>query len=167
MMAKTNLGDLLMNIPHVESPLVTAYFDGACEPRNPGGNMGFGAYILKNGTKVCEWSDFALQDAKNTNNVAEYKACLWALKTIIEKKLQHERVIIHGDSKLVVNQMNGHWKIKGGHYTPYAVECLQLIQQFKSIRFKWIPREQNAYADELSKRELTSRGVKIAVRKKI
>ena len=58
---------------------------------------------------------------------------------------------IYGDSMLVINQMTGKWKIKSGYYVDYATECKKFLKLFTNINLKWIPREENTYADNLSK----------------
>ncbi len=140
------------------------YFDGACEPINPSGNMGFGYAIFdKDGNTVKKHSSFVKSEKTNTNNVAEYMALILALKYIIENRIKG-MIYIRGDSMLVVNQMNGKWGIKSGHYVTYAYECKELIKQIGSFNLKWIPREKNTIADDLSKMELLKHKVKINAR---
>ncbi|MQA26798.1 MAG: bifunctional RNase H/acid phosphatase, partial [Micromonosporaceae bacterium] len=54
------------------------------------------------------------------------------------------------DSKLVVEQMSGRWKIKHPGLRPLAVEAAGLVRGFDSVTFRWIPRAQNSRADALA-----------------
>ncbi len=54
------------------------------------------------------------------------------------------------DSKLVVEQMSGRWQIKNPGLRPLAAEAAALVRPFESVRFTWVPREQNRAADALA-----------------
>jgi probable phosphoglycerate mutase len=54
------------------------------------------------------------------------------------------------DSKLVVEQMSGRWKIKHPDMIPLAAQAKQLVGRFASVDFHWIPRAQNSHADRLA-----------------
>lgn len=129
------------------------YFDGACEPINPGGNMGIGAVILSGSKTIFEHSSFVPMGKQNSNNVAEYKGLItllvWLKKSV---EINNANILISGDSNLVVQQMNGAWKIKQGLYVRYAHEAKELLKEFPNIKLQWIAREHNYLADELSKR---------------
>lgn len=86
---------------------LVCYFDGACEPRNPGGNMGIGACIRCGNGELFAYSDFVPAARHNSNNVAEYMAFEKLLDFFIEKKCSNQRIFIYGDSKLVIEQMFG------------------------------------------------------------
>jgi ribonuclease HI len=148
----------------------TCYFDGACEPKNPGGNMGLGAVVLNDKKeRVGMFSDFIPANPENSNNVAEYKAFGWLVAALSDRVEKTDTVEIFGDSKLVVNQMNGFWKIKQGRYVEYAQGYLPIFQRLKTqckVYLKWIPREQNQLADDLSKAHLIANNVAIADRVK-
>ena len=90
----------------------------------------------------------------NSNNAAEHIAA-GKLLEFIKNNMNPCNVTLHGDSKLVVNQLNNKWKIKKGNYTKYAAQNVLTIYQMKNmgytVNFKWIPRELNSRADKLSK----------------
>lgn len=136
--------------------MLEVYIDGLAEPRNPGvGTYGF--VIYSDGKKLSEGRGPAGQNV--TNNFAEYVALVRALSSIVSNS--DESVLIKSDSRLVVNQMRGEWKVKRGAYLPKYREAKELARRFKSLRFMWIPRERNTEADELSRRayaELTMGG---------
>lgn len=143
---------------------INCVFDGACEPRNPGGALGLGAGIFEEHSLVKNYSSFEPAHTNNTNNVAEYKAVIWVLETLVSLDLHQECVNIYGDSKLVVCQMNSEWKLNKGQYIPFAVKAKQLAKQFKNLSFTWVPRDKNVYADNLSKKELIKHSIQITKR---
>lgn len=146
---------------------LVAYFDGACEPKNPGGNMGVGATIRKNGVELFRHSRFIPAGPTNSNNVAEYMAMQAILQFTIDQGWTNTMMTIFGDSKLVIEQLFGTWRMKGGFYIPYANDCVKKLQHLKSrnmtITGIWIRREQNSYADELSKAELINHNVNFKI----
>jgi ribonuclease HI len=59
-------------------------------------------------------------------------------------------------------QMAGEWKARGGLYLPWHTAARQLIcQHHLSIRYEWIPSEQNSDADKLSRKAIMDEGVEI------
>jgi len=95
---------------------------------------------------------------ETTNNVAEYKAIIFALrkvKSLIggEKALETE-VEVRSDSELVANQLNGTYKIKDEDLKPLFIEVWNLKQDFKSVEFVLVPREKNKAADKLVNKAL-------------
>jgi|ERR1051325_8590815 ribonuclease HI len=138
--------------------MIEAWFDGACEPVNPGGHVGYGALIKQNGEVLWEYSGY-LRPGNTSNNVGEYLGVLSVLKELKARGLERERVVIAGDSKLVVMQMKKKWKIKAGLYVSLALEAKDLFTDFSDTTIIWIPREKNERADELSKRELIAHQV--------
>lgn len=128
------------------------YIDGCCEPKNPGGTMGFGIYVIDDEGNEYKYSNFIPAKSDNTNNIAEYLALTQLLKTL-NKKTGCE-ICIFSDSKMVVMQMLGKYRISSGAYVSYALEAQALLKKLlinNSINIMWIPREYNEIADELSK----------------
>jgi ribonuclease HI len=144
---------------------IICFFDGACEPRNPGGNMGIGAIIFIDGKELSSYSQFIPANKENSNNVAEYLAFEWVLQELYKNDLEKSVVKIYGDSKLVVNQMKGYWKIKVGYYVEHAIRCKQLLRQFDKVKITWVPRERNMYADKLSKGKMLDNNVEFKIQK--
>lgn len=84
---------------------------------------------------------------ETTNNVAEYTGLLEGLKLVFEIDPE-AKVEARLDSKLVVEQMSGRWKIKNDALRRLAIEG-QSIARGKSVLYTWVPREQNKAADAL------------------
>jgi ribonuclease HI len=80
-----------------------------------------------------------------TNNQAEYRAVLDLLKFCLQNGIQE--LDIRLDSLLVVNQVNGLWKVKNRDLWPIYEEIKELCKKFKSIKFTHVLREFNKLAD--------------------
>lgn len=85
---------------------------------------------------------------KASNNVAEYHGLLRGLEAA--RDLGATQVDVHMDSKLVVEQMSGRWKIKHPDMQKLAVEARKLAGGFEKVTYTWVPRAKNKKADELS-----------------
>jgi probable phosphoglycerate mutase len=86
-----------------------------------------------------------------TNNVAEYSGLIAGLR-LAEEFAPGAAVEVRMDSKLVVEQMSGRWKIKHPDMRPLAMEATRLAPP--GTTYTWIPREQNAHADRLANEAL-------------
>ena len=87
-----------------------------------------------------------------TNNVAEYKAAIFALKKakqLLGKEKSKSEVEIRTDSELLYKQLNGQYKIKNKELQPLFIEVWNLQQDFKKVKFIHIAREENRLADRL------------------
>lgn len=131
--------------------MIKLYFDGSCEPVNPGGKMGLGTLIKSGNVRIFQGSEAISPSPNNTNNIAEYRALIAGLKWLIDNDMTDKQIEVLGDSNLVVQQMAGNWKAKGGKYYPFYIEARYLRDQFTNITFTWIPREKNVEADALSR----------------
>jgi len=83
-----------------------------------------------------------------TNNVAEYRAVIAGLE-LVRELAPKASVLVRMDSKLVVEQMSGRWKIKHQSMAELSRELQEQIAGIE-ISFEWIPREQNTRADALA-----------------
>jgi ribonuclease H / adenosylcobalamin/alpha-ribazole phosphatase len=113
---------------------------------NPG-PAGYGAVVLHadTGEVLVERSEGI---GVATNNVAEYQGLIAGLRAAAQ--LGAEVVDVRMDSKLVVEQMSGRWKIKHAALQPLALEAQKLARGFALVRYAWIPRERNQHADRLA-----------------
>ncbi|MGW4481278.1 bifunctional RNase H/acid phosphatase [Rhodococcus triatomae] len=83
-----------------------------------------------------------------TNNVAEYNGLIAGLSAAAE--LGAEVVDARMDSKLVVEQMSGRWKVKHPDMIPLARRAREIADGFARVTYTWIPRAENAHADRLA-----------------
>jgi ribonuclease HI len=128
--------------------VITIFFDGLCEPRNPGGIATYGYVIYKDGKKIKAGCRAIGSGTGMTNNVAEYSGLKRAAEWINQNGID-EDILIKGDSQLVINQMKGEWQIKSETSKKFVPEIKALLKG-KRTKFVWIPREQNQEADLLS-----------------
>jgi probable phosphoglycerate mutase len=84
-----------------------------------------------------------------TNNVAEYRGLIAGLSAALEID-PTAQLEVRMDSKLVVEQMSGRWKVKHPDMRALASEAAALVARFPKVGFTWVPREQNAAADALA-----------------
>jgi len=91
-----------------------------------------------------------------TNNIAEYQALLLALQTAVE--LGAGRLLIHSDSDLLVEQMNGRYKVKNPAIRELFDKAKNLCRNFEHVKIVHVPRERNAAADRLANEELDRTG---------
>jgi len=124
---------------------------------NPGVS-GSGAIIYdrQSGEILVEISEYI---GHATNNVAEYRALLAAVREAMTlDPTCHLEVRM--DSKLVIEQMAGSWKIKHPDMQALAIQVHQHLSG-RSVRWTWIPREQNSRADALANKAMDSKRTEI------
>ena len=116
---------------------------------NPG-PAAYGALI-----KDAETGEVLAEDGttigRATNNVAEYAGLIAGLK-LAEEFAPEADIEVRMDSKLVVEQMSGRWKVKHPSMRPLAVEASRLAPF--GTTYTWVPREQNKHADRLANEAL-------------
>ncbi|MEV6662856.1 bifunctional RNase H/acid phosphatase [Streptomyces nigra] len=113
---------------------------------NPG-PAGYGAVVIDaaTGETLAERAEYI---GVATNNVAEYRGLVAGLRAAHEldpTAMVHVRM----DSKLVIEQMSGRWKIKHPDMKPLAFEAARVFPPAQ-VTYEWIPREQNKHADRLA-----------------
>ncbi|MFB6771510.1 bifunctional RNase H/acid phosphatase [Streptomyces sp. NPDC056337] len=113
---------------------------------NPG-PAGYGAVVLDpaTGESLVEAAEYL---GVVTNNVAEYRGLLAGLRAARELD-PDARVHVRMDSKLVVEQMSGRWKIKHPDMKPLAAEAARIFPPGR-VTYEWIPRADNKHADRLA-----------------
>lgn len=133
----------------------TLYADGGARG-NPG-PAGAGAVVFDSlGKRVVEVSDYL---GVATNNIAEYEAILRGLKQLIEEYpadvLKDAELAIRMDSKLVIEQLKGAYKVKHPNLVPRYLEVKNLIaRHFGKVSFEHVYREKNVDADALANRAM-------------
>lgn len=127
------------------------YFDGLCEPKNPGGIATFGyVIVIENNEKIEGYGLAEVPWSRNsTNNLAEYMGVYCLLVKLINLKITNAKIF--GDSQLVIKQLNNEYKIKSERLIPIYQKIMEIKQKFENIEFYWIPRELNKEADRLSR----------------
>lgn len=134
----------------METNKVTIYTDGGAR-----GNPGPAAI----GTVIGE-RKYREYIGETTNNVAEYRAVIMALKKVNQlfgKDRTNDLILeINVDSELLYKQMGGEYKVKDVDLQLLFIEIWNLKQDFKEVKFNLVPREKNKEADRLVNKELDS-----------
>lgn len=137
--------------------VVNIWCDGSIEGGNPGGH-GVGGYVIKGlSSAPIEGTIDLGQSPTMTNNIAEYSAVVAALEETLNTAYDHnivpKTVVVHSDSKLVVEQCSDHWQCNNDTLSKLREQVWSICDMFSlsEIEFKWIPREENTEADEISR----------------
>jgi ribonuclease HI len=126
-------------------PEVIVNCDGAARG-NPG-PAGAGAIVVATDGTVL--SEIAEGLGETTNNVAEYTAAIRGLEEAA--RLQAARVLLRSDSQLLINQLNGRYRVKTAHLVPLHRRVRELVGSFAGgVTFEHVPRERNVEADRLA-----------------
>ena len=142
------------------SPNLSVYTDGASRS-NPG--HAACAYLVGlEGKDPFKTHQQYLGD-KVTNNQAEYRGMALALAYLVELIASSPveafgDITVHSDSQLVVEQINGTWKVRHADLKAPCQECQEhlriLRERGQRVVLQWIPREQNSRADQLCNQAL-------------
>lgn len=131
---------------------ITIFVDGACSKSNPTDKIGYAAII---DSKV--YADSTFDDTgKLSNNEAEYRALKLALDNL-PNHVTSQDVFIYSDSMLVVQQVNGLWRVRSNELRSLVTEVRDQFERMKgtyNIELIWIPRSENMLADAASKKAL-------------
>uniref|UniRef100_A0A6C0D8X1 RNase H type-1 domain-containing protein n=1 Tax=viral metagenome TaxID=1070528 RepID=A0A6C0D8X1_9ZZZZ len=119
------------------------YFDGKAVP-NPG--KGSAAAVLYGNDIILFEVGKYLE--KTTNNQAEYLGLIIGLQECLKRGFRNIKV--YGDSKLVIEQSAGRWKVNHTNLIDLHSQVKELVKQFQSISFTHVYREKNTKADELT-----------------
>ncbi len=120
------------------------YCDGAARG-NPG-PAGIGVLVTDESGRALATVSSGIGVA--TNNVAEYRAVLAGLEAAAE--LGGSRVLVRSDSRLLVEQLSGRFRVKNPTLIRLHGEVRQLLSRFAEVHFEHVPREQNRQADRLA-----------------
>lgn len=128
---------------------VIIYTDGGSRG-NPGPSAIGAVFCNEKGEVFKKYSEFF---GEGTNNEAEYRAVIFALKkfkSFFGKKIaETSEIELRSDSELLIKQLNGEYKILEPRIGVFFLEIWNLKIDFKKIKFASIPREKNKEADRL------------------
>jgi ribonuclease HI len=136
--------------------MYTLRFDGmlhtsGSEPM-PLSLLGYGWVIERNGVEIARGFGLFLRQRKTGSNIAEYLALIEGLETLLDLRVNRERVEIRGDAKCVIDQMTGYAKVSSSLTRKLNQRAQKLARSLPSIRWVWVPRHENRHADRLSRR---------------
>jgi ribonuclease HI len=118
--------------------------DGAARG-NPG-PAGYGAVVVSPDGEVL--AELAEGIGVATNNVAEYRGALAGVARALE--LGADELELRSDSKLLVEQVSGRWRIRNPTLIKLHIELRRLLERFRRTTVLHVPREQNRHADRLA-----------------
>ena len=123
---------------------------------NPG-PAGYGA-LVRDADTGRVLAERAASVGRATNNVAEYGGLVAGLLAVLDLD-PTASVEVRMDSKLVVEQMSGRWKIKHPDMQQLALQAQKIARQLADVRYTWVPRAQNGAADALANSAMDGRPV--------
>jgi len=133
---------------------VLIHFDGGARG-NPG-PAAIGAVVSDPGTRPpTRLASVSRYIGETTNNVAEYRALIAGLEAA--RDFPARAVEVRGDSKLVIEQVRGTWKVRQPHLRPLVDDVRRLLAAYATVRLVHVPREQNTDADLLVNAALDAR----------
>lgn len=141
----------------------TLYADGGSRG-NPG-PAGAGAVVFdSSGKRVIEVSEYL---GVATNNIAEYEALVRGLVALAaaypEGFFQHTPLTVRMDSKLVIEQLKGAYKVKHPNLIPRYLQVKNVLaRSYAQVAFEHVRRELNKDADELANEAMDRGGEPIA-----
>lgn len=124
-------------------PLWEINFDGSCTKRTAGA----GVWVHNIESNYIE-SHACKLHFKCTNNIVEYEALILGLNLL--KKLGACRIAMHGDSKLIIKQVNSEYTAKHPRLRAYRSDAMDLLKTFVEYDLVFVPRSQNAIANGLA-----------------
>jgi ribonuclease HI len=132
------------NITTLSTRAWAMYFDGsACED-------GCGIGILLVSPRGVTYSFLVRLHVPCTNNLVEYEAVRNGMELLLEAGA--EVVEVFRDSKLVISQLTEEYRCESESLFPLWMQCRELMTQFRYKNFYWIPRSQNAEANDLAQK---------------
>jgi len=78
---------------------------------------------------------------ETTNNRAEYEAVKLALEEAVS--VHRGPVVLHSDSQLVINQLDGDWRVKSENIVPLYDDVLSLTNRYDELEFRYVPRDND------------------------
>ena len=117
-------------------------FDGG-SLGNPG--KGYGSFELRSPTGKTIQEQLTFGD-QVTNNQAEYLTLISSLERLLGllgERAQRVRLIVRGDSQLVIRQLQGTWKVRSPELKPLHTQVVELLRQFGSWELVWQPRRES------------------------
>jgi ribonuclease HI len=121
------------------------YFDGSLKLQGAGAGAGI-LFITPGGERL----KYALQLLfPASNNAAEYEALVHGLNIVVS--LSIKKLMVYGDSLVVINQINKDWDCSANSMGKYCATVRKLEDKFEGLEFHHVEREHNVAVDALSK----------------
>ena len=142
--------------------MLTLKFDGLFRgaPENlhltsDAGVMCYGWVILRGDVVIAHGHGGYARTHNASSNVAEYLGLIEGLEALIDMQATHEAILICGDAKSIIQQMEGEASVTSSSIKPLNRRANRLAQRFDRIYWSWNPRRHNHAADALTRRALS------------
>jgi len=141
--------------------MLTLEFDGlfrvapeALHLKQDAGFMCYGWVILHEREVIAHGHGGYARAHSASSNVAEYLGLIEGLEALLDLQVTREIVLVCGDAKSVIEQMDGHASVVSSSIKPLHRKAARLARQFFNIQWTWAPRRYNHAADSLTRRAL-------------
>src|SRR5512142_2678209 len=141
--------------------MLTLQFDGLFRGaphdlhlRNDAGFMCYGWVILRDGFVIARGHGGYASAQDASSNVAEYLGLIEGIEALLDMQATKEMIIICGDAKSVIEQMQGRASVSASSIKPLHKRASRLVHHFPRILWTWTPRRNNHTADSLTRRAL-------------
>lgn len=122
--------------------MIVLFVDGGTFDDNPGSAIYY-SVVAKNGSGYDRWIYRKRNDNYKTANQSEYVAIINALDQVLERGLNGEQIHIHSDSKVMVNQVNGKWRVRDETLRNLYGQVHERLSTISSpVHIQWTPREE-------------------------
>lgn len=118
------------------------------------GFMCYGWVILRDNAVIARGHGGYARSHDASSNVAEYLALIEGLEALLDMRASHERIVICGDAKSIIEQMEGRAGVTAESIKPLYRKAHKLAGQFRNLYWSWAPRRFNHAADALTRRAL-------------
>ena len=122
--------------------------------KDDAGFMCYGWVILRDGVVIARGHGGYARGHGASSNVAEYLALIEGLEALLDLQLTDETVLVCGDAKSIIEQMDGSASVSASSIKPLHRRAARLARHFRSLIWSWTPRRNNHTADALTRRAL-------------
>lgn len=129
-------------------------FRNTDDEQTSAGIMCYGWRILRGKQVIAHGHGTFARGTCANSNIAEYLGLLEGLEALLDMGITREKVVVYGDAKSVINQMQGIASVSSPSVKPLHTRAMRLSRHFKSLHWQWLPRKQNREADLLSRHAL-------------
>lgn len=122
--------------------------------KDDAGFMCYGWVIIRDGVVIARGHGGYARGYGASSNVAEYLALIEGMEALLDLQITHEPVLICGDAKSIIEQMDGSATVSASSIKPLYRKAVKLARHFRKIHWSWTPRRNNHTADALTRRAL-------------
>jgi ribonuclease HI len=129
-------------------------FPGYEEPKFKAGFLCYGWIISQDGRLIARGHGAYARGHNATSNIAEYLALIEGLEALFDLGVMEEVVLVTGDAKFVIDQMQGIASVSSQSIKPLFRRAVRLAQHFLNVQWEWTPRRNNRAADSLTRKAM-------------